>query len=124
VFGKETQDEIYYAKKGYLSIDNIAFPRIVKFKARAAAPRISIPNGLIKGRTYSDFLLFMAENELVEHVEMDSLVGRIGGKAILTLHFTFSNFMLGILLENLKHRGNAKNYPNQNFDAKKQTCLF
>lgn len=33
-------------------------------------------------------------------VEMDTLIGRIGGKAILTLHFPKSNFMLGILLEN------------------------
>ena len=90
-----------HAKKGYLSTDLIAFPRMVKFKARPHAPRNTIPKGLKMGRTYADFLLFMQENELSGHVEMDTLVGRIGGKAILTLHFTASHFMLGFLLNNL-----------------------
>ena len=31
---------------------------------------------------------------------MDTLIGRIGGKAILTLHFPVGNFMVGKLLEN------------------------
>ena len=31
---------------------------------------------------------------------MDTVIGQIGGKAILTLDFTFCNFMVGILLEN------------------------
>ena len=29
---------------------------------------------------------------------MDTVIGRAGGKAILTLHFTFCNFMVGILI--------------------------
>jgi len=90
-----------HAKKGYLSTDNIAFPRVVKFKTRPHTPRNSIPKGLKVGRTYEDFLLFMQENELSGYVEMDTLVGRVGGKAILTLHFTTEHFMLGFLLDNL-----------------------
>jgi len=31
---------------------------------------------------------------------MDTLIGRIGGKAILTLHFPVGNFMVGMLLDN------------------------
>ena len=31
---------------------------------------------------------------------MDTVIGRIGGKVILTLDFTFCNFMAGILLDN------------------------
>jgi IS30 family transposase len=31
---------------------------------------------------------------------MDTLIGRIGGKVILTFDFTFCNFMFGLLLEN------------------------
>jgi len=90
-----------YAKKGYLSTDNIAFPRIVKFKARPKKPRTTIPKGLKAGRTYDDFLRFIQENEINGYVEMDSLVGKTGGKAILTLHFTATHFMLGFLLQNL-----------------------
>jgi len=33
-------------------------------------------------------------------VEMDIVIVRIGGKAILTFDFAFSNFMFGRLLEN------------------------
>lgn len=97
-----------HAKKGYLSTDNIAFPRMVKFKVRPHAPRISIPKALKIGRTYDDFLLFVQENELNGHVEMDTLIGRIGGKAILTLHFTAPHFMLGFLLNNLSSAETAR----------------
>jgi IS30 family transposase len=31
---------------------------------------------------------------------MDTVIGRIGGKVIMTLDFTFCNFMVGILLDN------------------------
>jgi IS30 family transposase len=31
---------------------------------------------------------------------MDTVIGRIGGKVILTLDFTFCNFMVGLLLDN------------------------
>jgi IS30 family transposase len=31
---------------------------------------------------------------------MDTVIGRAGGKVVLTLHFTFCNFMAGILLDN------------------------
>ena len=31
---------------------------------------------------------------------MDTVIGRIGGKTIMTLHFTDCNFMIGLLLEN------------------------
>ena len=33
---------------------------------------------------------------------MDLVIGRIGGKVILTFDFTFCNFMFGILLDNKK----------------------
>jgi len=90
-----------HAKRGYFSFDNINFPRIVKFKARRSKPRDYIPTGLKKGRTYSDFTLFMSLNELVHYVEMDTVIGRIGGKAILTLIFTSFDLMLAFVVDNL-----------------------
>ena len=35
---------------------------------------------------------------LERHVELDTVVGRIAGKVIMTVHFTSCNFMAGILL--------------------------
>jgi len=86
--------------KGYLSIAPLDLPRVVKFKARNAKKSDSIPKEVKRGRTYADFLDFIAENDISKWVEMDTVIGRVGGKVILTLDFTFCNFMPGILLDN------------------------
>lgn len=86
--------------KGYLSVSAIEFPRVVKFKPRRTKPAAYIPKDLKVGRTYADFLAYTEENEISSWVEMDTVIGRVGGKVILTLHFTFCNFMAGILLDN------------------------
>ena len=89
-----------HLQKGYLSVSSVDFPRIVKFKARKTRPSEYVPKSLKVGRTYDDFLSYVDENEITSWVEMDTLIGRIGGKAIMTFDFTFCNFMFGILLDN------------------------
>ena len=89
-----------HLQKGYLSVSAIDFPRVVKFKARKARPATYVPKALKVGRTYDDFLAYLDENEVSSWVEMDTLVGKAGGKVILTMDFTFCNFMFGILLDN------------------------
>ena len=86
--------------KGYLSVSAIEFPRVVKFRPRRSKPAEYIPKAAKVGRTYADFLALTEENEISSWVEMDTVIGRVGGKVILTLHFTFCNFMTGILLDN------------------------
>jgi IS30 family transposase len=76
------------------------FPRVVKFKPRRKKPTEYIPKALKIGRTYVDFQKHIEENEISSWVEMDTVIGRIGGKVILTLHFKFCNFMCGVLLCN------------------------
>jgi len=87
-------------QKGYLSVSAIEFPRVVKFKPRRQKAMEYVPKTAKIGRTYADFLAFTEKNGITSWVEMDTVIGRIGGKAILTLHFTFCNFMVGILLDN------------------------
>jgi len=89
-----------HLKQGYLSVNAIDFPRVMKFKPRRAKPAEYVPKALKVGRTYSDFLVHVDENEITSWVEMDTLIGRVGGKVILTMDFTFCNFMFGILLDN------------------------
>jgi len=86
--------------KGYLSVSAVDFPRVVKFKPRQAKKTESVPKEAKKGRTYEDFRRFVEDNDISSWVEMDTVIGRIGGKVILTLDFTFCNFMAGILLNN------------------------
>jgi len=89
-----------HLKQGYLSVSAIEFPRVVKFKPRRTRPTEYVPKALKVGRTYDDFLAYIDEHEISSWVEMDTLIGRNGGKAILTFDFTFCNFMFGILLNN------------------------
>ena len=85
--------------RGYLSVSKIDFPRIVKFKNRSQPHRDYIPKAAKVGRTYNDFLNHIEENAISSWVEMDTVIGRIGGKVIMTFDFTFCNFMFGLLLD-------------------------
>jgi IS30 family transposase len=89
-----------HLKQGYLSVSATQFPRVVKFKTRKSRPAEYVPRALKIGRTYDDFLAYVDGNEITSWVEMDTVIGRVGGKVILTMDFTFCNFMFGILLDN------------------------
>ncbi len=86
--------------KGYLSISPLDTPRIVKFKPRKTKKETPIPKTLKIGRSYDDFLDFIQTNDISHWVEMDTVIGSIGGKTLLTFTFTNSNFFLAYLLEN------------------------
>lgn len=86
--------------KGYYSASALDLPRKVKFKPRKARRPEYVPKGVRIGRTYEDFLLYLDEHHLERHTELDTLIGREGGKVILTVHFTSCNFMTGLLLPN------------------------
>ena len=85
--------------KGYLSCSPIDLPRVVKFKPRRRRPLEHIPRAIRKNRTYADFQNFLDKHSISHWIEMDSVIGSIGGKAIMTFDFTFCNFMFGILLD-------------------------
>ena len=85
--------------RGYLSATHFDFPRVVKFKARKPKREEYVPKAAKIGRTYDDFLLYIEQNEIGAWVEMDTVIGRVGGKTILTMDFTFCNCMIGLLLD-------------------------
>ena len=89
-----------YFHKGYLSVNIIDLPRVVKFKPRNKKPSEYVPKRVKIGRSHEEFLLFMTENGLSAHQEFDTLIGNLGGKVIMTIHFTAPDFMFGLLLQN------------------------
>jgi IS30 family transposase len=89
-----------HLNQGLLSIAPIDLPRVVKFKPRRCKAEGYIPKAAKIGRTYDDFLSYTDESDIHTWVEMDTVIGRIGGKVLLTLDFTLCNFMVGLLLEN------------------------
>ena len=96
-----SQATVYrHLRRGYLSVSAIDFPRVVKFKSRKQFGRNYIPKSAKIGRTYQDFLTHIEDNNIQSWVEMDTVMGRVGGKVIMTFDFTFCNFMFGLLLEN------------------------
>ena len=86
--------------KGYYSASVCDLPRMVKFKPRRMKHPEYVPSGMKIGRTYDDFLSFMERQHMDSHVETDTVIGREGGKVIMTIHFTSCNFMCGLLLDN------------------------
>jgi len=89
-----------HIQKGYYSISPIDLPRAVKFKPRVQHHPDFVPKGVRINRTFADFLGFLEENPCLNTVEMDSVIGRIGGKIIMTFQFVNVDFMFGLLLEN------------------------
>jgi len=86
--------------RGYLSISKTQMPRMVKFKRRKQHRPDSVPKAVRAGRTYADFQSFIDERGITSWVEMDTVIGRVGGKVIMTFDFTRDNFMFGLLLDN------------------------
>lgn len=89
-----------HIQKGYYEISEIDLPRAVKFKHRKSKKEEYVPKGVKIGRTYEDFLNFIEENPNCCYSEMDTVIGRIGGKVIMTFQFVNVDFMFGILMDN------------------------
>lgn len=108
-----------HIRKGYLSIAPIDLARAVKFKERRKCKLPSIPKEAKKGRSYEDFLNYLALNQLNSWLEMDTVMGRMGGKVLLTFNLSFCNFIFARLLDNktalevTKHLYDIKNTLHQ-----------
>jgi IS30 family transposase len=73
-------------------------PRVVRMgKRKKKKDSFKVDKKCRIGRTYQDFLDFLALNPGTPVVEMDTVEGRKGGKVLLTLHFTVPQFMLAFI---------------------------
>ena len=108
-----------HIRKGYLSIAPIDLARAVKFKDRRKNNLPSIPKEAKKGRSYEDFQNYLSLNQLNYWLEMDTVMGRIGGKILLTFNLSFCNFIFARLMDNktalevTKHLYDIKNTLHQ-----------
>ena len=78
-------------------VRNIDLPRKVKYRPRYKKPEFKIDRACRNGRSYDDFKAFMEKYPDTHVVQMDSVIGSIGGKVLLTIHFVESSFMLAYL---------------------------
>jgi IS30 family transposase len=95
-----SEKSIYrYVDGGLLSARNIDMPRVCRIKPRKTKPvEHKVDTGCRIGRTYPEFLKFVEETG-VSVVEMDSVIGRVGGKVLLTLMFKSCDLMLAFIRE-------------------------
>lgn len=84
---------------GYYTISKIDLPRAAKFKPRKEEKGEYVPKGVKIGRSFEDFMLYLEEHPFTCYVEMDTVIGRIGGKVIMTFQFVNVDFMFGLLLD-------------------------
>jgi IS30 family transposase len=92
-----------YIERQILSVKNLDLARKVKYKPRRVKRQELKEPSWAQGRTYDDFLLFIAANPDLNVVEMDTVVGCQGSnKVLLTLYFRLSKCMLIFLLPDKK----------------------
>ena len=87
-------DGLFTARRGDMKRSCMVRPR----KALAREYQHKVEKGCYVGRTYRDYEAFLAARPGLAPVLMDLVVGRPGGKCLLTLHFPTPAFMLAVLL--------------------------
>jgi transposase, IS30 family len=87
-----------YIAGGLLQAKNGDMPRVCTLKKRACkSVEHKVDTKCRIGRTYADFQAFIASAPDARVVEMDSVIGRVGGKVLLTFMFRQCGFMLAFL---------------------------
>lgn len=88
-----------YVDGGLLRARNIDMPRVYRLKPRKSKPVEHKVDSLCRiGRTYDDFKALLEQTN-PSVVEMDSVIGRIGGKVLLTMVFRSCDLMLVFIRE-------------------------
>ena len=86
-----------YIDASLLSVGNIDLPRKVRYRVRKKKKSVRVDKQCHLGRTYEDYLEYMAANPDTAVVQMDSVEGKKGGKVLLTIFFSSSEFMLAFI---------------------------
>lgn len=87
-----------YVAGGLLKARNIDMPRVCRLKPRRTKPlEHKVDSTCRIGRSYDDYKSYLQQHNDVSVVEMDSVIGRIGGKVLLTLMFKSCDLMLAFI---------------------------
>ncbi len=104
VFQKCEKTLYNYCNKNYFSLPRGEMPRMCMRKPRTTGTiRHKVDFRCREGRTLKEFHKFQLENPDFTVVEMDSVIGRIGGKVLLTLQFE-----CGMMLAHLRDTNNSR----------------
>ena len=77
-----------YVADGLLKARNIDMPRVCRLKPRSSKPlEHKVDSACRIGRTYDEYKAYLSQHNDIFAVDMDSVIGRVGGKVLLTLMF-------------------------------------
>ena len=87
-----------YINAGLFSARNIDMPRTVRMRPRKGKPKaMKVDKACRIGRTYEDYLSYMAEHPDTPIRQLDSEEGVKGGAVLLTVHFVEQSLQLAFL---------------------------
>ena len=87
-----------YINARMIAAKNYDMPRIIRMKPRKHKSLVlKIDKRCRIGRSFDDFLQYAEEHPDTPIVEMDSVIGRVGGKVLLTLAFRNTSLILAFL---------------------------
>jgi len=86
-----------YVSGNLLTAKNIDMPRVCRIKPRKSKPvQHKVDSGCRIGRTYAEFIQLISKKSPAV-VEIDSVIGRVGGKVLLTIMFKSCDFMIAFI---------------------------
>ena len=90
-----------YVNAGLFTADKMDLLNTVKMRPRKTKREVKVERACREGRTYRDFLAFMAEHPDTPVVQMDTVMGTIGTgePVLLTIHFVEAELMLAFRRE-------------------------
>lgn len=86
-----------YIDNGFFDARNIDLPRKVRYRPRRKKQEFKVDKGCYYNRNYMDFGAYLAKHPSYHVVQMDSVIGSVGGKVLLTIHFPDTGFMIAFL---------------------------
>jgi len=87
-----------YVDYGMFEARNLDMPRKVRFRPRKSKhDSVKVDKACRVGRTYKDYIEYIKEFPDLSTVQIDSVIGEIGGKVLLTIHFVKAEFMLAFI---------------------------
>ncbi len=99
-----------YIEKGYLSVRNLDLRRKVRYKKRKHVKKVKTSPISKINRHYKDFLRELEENSGIRVVEMDTVIGRKGGKVLQTIYWRKEKLMLAFLLDSKEQKGTVETF--------------
>ncbi|MCL2152723.1 MAG: IS30 family transposase [Oscillospiraceae bacterium] len=89
-----------YVGLGLFSARNNDLRRKVRFRPRKSKhDSLKVDKACHIERTYEDYQKYIGDNPGLHTVEMDTVIGKVGGKCLLTLHFINAHFMFAYILD-------------------------